>query len=37
MARTTKVDILYFDGCPSYMEAEKTVCEVLAREVARRR
>jgi len=29
---TTKVEILYFDGCPSYKEAEKTVRSILAEE-----
>lgn len=29
---TTKVEILYFDGCPSYAEAEETVRKVLAGE-----
>ena len=29
---TTKVDILYFDGCPTYVAAEETVRAVLAEE-----
>ena len=29
---TTKVEILYFDGCPSYKEAEETVRSILAEE-----
>jgi hypothetical protein len=29
---TTKVEILYFDGCPSYKEAEKTVRSILVEE-----
>ncbi len=27
-----KVEVLYFDGCPTYKTAEKTLREVLARE-----
>jgi hypothetical protein len=27
-----KVEILYFDGCPTYLEAEKTLREVVAEE-----
>ncbi len=27
-----KIEILYFDGCPTYLEAEKAVRKVLARE-----
>ena len=27
-----KMEILYFGGCPTYLEAEKTLQEVLARE-----
>ena len=29
-----KIEILYFDGCPTYSEAEKTLRKVLAREDA---
>ena len=29
-----KIEILYFDGCPTYSEAEKTLKKVLAREDA---
>jgi hypothetical protein len=29
---TTKVEILYFDGCPSYEEAEEAVRRILAEE-----
>ena len=27
-----KVEILYFDGCPTYLEAEKTLREVLKKQ-----
>jgi hypothetical protein len=29
-----KIEILYFDGCPTYLEAEKALRKVLAREGA---
>ncbi len=29
-----KIEILYFDGCPTYSEAEKTLRKVLAQEGA---
>ena len=29
-----KIEILYFDGCPTYLEAEKALQKVLAREDA---
>jgi hypothetical protein len=29
-----KMEILYFDGCPTYLEAEKTLQKVLAQEDA---
>ena len=29
-----KVEILYFDGCPTYLEAERVLRKVLAREDA---
>jgi len=29
-----KIEILYFDGCPTYLEAEKALRKVLAREDA---
>jgi hypothetical protein len=29
---TTNVEILYFDGCPSYKETEETVRSILAEE-----
>ena len=29
-----KIEILYFDGCPTYSEAEKTLRKVLAQEDA---
>ena len=29
---TMKVDILYFDGCPTYLDAEETVRKILAEE-----
>ncbi len=29
---SVKVDILYFDGCPTYLEAEEALREVLAQE-----
>jgi hypothetical protein len=29
---TMKVEILYFDGCPTYLRAEETLRGVLARE-----
>ena len=29
-----KIEILYFDGCPTYSEAEKTLRKVLARQGA---
>ncbi len=29
-----KVEILYFDGCPTYLEAEKSLRDVLSREDA---
>ena len=32
MATTMKVDILYFDGCPTYLDAEETVRKILAEE-----
>jgi hypothetical protein len=31
-AETMKVEILYFDGCPTYLRAEETLRGVLARE-----
>lgn len=31
-ARKIKAEILYFDGCPTYREAEKTLRQVLAAE-----
>ena len=31
-ARVMKIEILYFDGCPTYKVAEKTLREVLAQE-----
>ena len=31
-AETMKVEILYFDGCPTYLPAEETLRGVLARE-----
>jgi len=27
-----KIEILYFDGCPTYLEAEQTVREVVAQQ-----
>ena len=32
MATLTKVEILYFEGCPTYLGAEDTVRKVLAEE-----
>jgi len=29
-----RVEVLYFDGCPTYLQAEKTLRGVLAREAA---
>jgi len=29
-----RVEVLYFDGCPTYLEAEKTLRTVLAQEAA---
>ncbi len=32
MRSTMEIEILYFDGCPTYLEAEKALREALARE-----
>jgi hypothetical protein len=35
MSVAMRVELLYFDGCPTYRRAEKTLREVLAREAAK--
>jgi hypothetical protein len=31
----TRIELLYFDGCPTYLEAERTLREILAEEGVR--